>query len=262
MRPSKKTAFWTIMTIISVCCIAHTINQRFPRIINKKGYPQRVLSNPSITYTFNPSTIFSSLSRKSEDVFIAASEDSEASVLDNPGNLVWNDKDFLEVANAVHLFAWGEFLDNWNIYWADYSIYQCEDNIDGFNDASYFFYKREDDEYIVHHLFIKPQIGTVTTSTDNYPYTGKWKGIQYNKSLSVDAKNALETAENNGGNIIRSVGEKECYIRVQLAPDNFLFQFPVFPLCYRSFGWDVTYWQDIATLSFSRVIDPFTGRNY
>lgn len=221
---------------------------------SEQGYPTEGMLD-KVFYKIDSSTILSKLDQGKANLFVQLPEEAEEFTQASPDTITWTESDYLEIANALHLSVWNEPIEKWNIYWAKYKKYQCQDEFTGFDSAFYLFFKEQDDIYIAHYMHIQPLASRIIVEDVTYQNSGKWKGLASDQILEIDAGEALRMAELHGGSQARLIVENDCSIDVELLPNVYKHNFVSCPLCKRDWGWKVSYWPSY----FNIVISPFTG---
>jgi hypothetical protein len=174
-------------------------------------------------YTFDPNTIFDSLSQGNIDVFqpLVASPQMPSQRV-RPAD--WNSDDFFLVAQAFHEFHWKEPVEDWKLNVINY-IYQCEDVDNGPSSAWFLFFKlfngrtEKKMERNVHDIGIFLSDNTILWSeVVRYPATENWLSIDLPQT-NISVEEAVKIAEKNEGNSVRSGVDNKCSIGIMLAPN-------------------------------------------
>jgi hypothetical protein len=252
---SKKTA---ILTLILVFCliIVGIILYEASIYMNASKYPTGKPFDNLVIYKIDPETILNSLESNKTEVFAPATSNplyDDVPLLWPAGSLTWNQKDYINIANALHKYVWEDSLENWHPYSESYSISQCID-VSRINAAYFQFYNRQKNwYYLVHAMTIDSEYGYVYAGDNDSYYTGKWKDIDIDSAVVNNADKALLVAEQNGGQDIRLTmrDDKECHISISLEP--FAFERP-------DWGWRITYWLGSSPILITDI-DPYTGEH-
>lgn len=260
---NKKTVTWITVALLLVIGTAFVVWSR----LYTPDYPEGVLYN-KVTYTINPQTILTSLDRGETNVFLPAPLEPEGPwpILWPSGSFIWDQEDYMEVADTLHQFVWNESLGNWHLIRASFQINQCQDIFGKIDSASFSFFQRQEGWNTVHGFWINPMFGNVTAGnqySQRMGWTANWETIDPDKIKvnSVDA--ALLAAEEHGGREARLLVKNECRITLLLAPDRLKYDFLAHPFTRYGWGWSVIYWPNESNADpiFEITVDPHTG-NY
>lgn len=178
-----------------------------------------IVSWQEFDFEFNPETVFDDLENGEDDVFMPAAEEVPER---KPRNIHWYQEDYLNLVNVLA----DMYLPD--IFWDTHPVsmntsFLC-DEIDQFDYDMHFDYYRyfgEDGNDMEHYLFhISPEKGSIWIYNESR--TGNTlKPIQFDfKKTRVTFEDALEIAEENGGQEFREERENECGLAIDLDPDN------------------------------------------
>ncbi|GEM_PF-1482427 len=213
---SRKRIFTVVFGIFSVClfgvCVFASLHpQEFWDEIVTGGRPQQ---NPSDDppgefkyYQIDPSTILADLRSGENDVFHLLENEPESFKNIYPsGTFSWSQENYLKVAQAHLLSLTGETMGEWKIFSAgDLGIYQCRDDMQGFDGAKIIFYKETPEAFPVVYMYIYPLEGLIYSSYLKYERSpiieGFSKASVYEGSITAD--DALQIAEDAGGRKMR-----------------------------------------------------------
>ena len=225
--------------------ISDTQREPNPNLIG--DYPQTQTG----IYQFAPQTILASLDRGEKDVFLPMLENPDGLKVEYD-DIIWNQSDFLRVANALSQQVWHEPLDieSWDVY---YILFEgtCDDGIHGFNDFSITYYKTIktgwETVYKARTIGVIAWDGIATWAGDgsfSTPFIFPWRKIELTK-FKITAEQAAQIAEENGGKMSRLNNTGRCRVYVSIEDD-----------------WNVNY--NIRNLPemISVYINPFTGDSY
>lgn len=199
-------------------------------------------------YKINPKTILSSLDDGKINVFDVEIATPESPIFEEP--ISWRQSDYMKVASALHQFVWNEALDDWSLYYMNFST-TCHDNLDGFGLGDFYYFKtilRDDGKirYTVRGLQITPQYGDTTWGGRiTFPRSlSGWKRVNL-VGIKFTAEDALQIADKNGGMDARLAVQNQCKIDVGLSGYT---------------DWEVNiYDYKNGTSIFRMEIDPYTG---
>jgi hypothetical protein len=196
-------------------------------------------------------SVLTSIAEGKVDVFvpIESSSDLGPSPASQPVN--WTQADYLEIANALHKFVWGEPLDTWVLNSMSFRV-SCSAAQNGLQYAHFVFFAVRDfddnDARIEHNLIIDAESSSVDVWATKYqPVVMRWNTIDL-RELNYTAEQVLQIAEGNGGEAKREAVNNTCYISVSLVPDSAGFD-----------GWRVKYYENPGIL-FELHVDPITGK--
>lgn len=212
-------------------------------------------------YTINSQTILSSLEAGSKSIFTQRPlvvEDS--TMIWQYGSLTWKQDDYINIATRFHQFVWGETLEDWLVYNATFYIYNYP-KPGGIEYAHLVFYKRQNNEYIVHTITIKPLYNQIIAGSAIYHDEDKWRGFDLNKLAIRNVDDALLIADENGGHELCRDNKSHCSVGIWL--DSTLNESNIWgliPLYTYEWSWNVTYYDESQNHIFDIKIDPFTGK--
>ncbi|MCC6300703.1 MAG: hypothetical protein IT314_15545 [Anaerolineales bacterium] len=218
-------------------------------------YPSGFISDfpNSGTYKINPDKILVDLENGRTNVFEQAFDlDTSTLAPLNSGSFIWEQSDYLVIANVFHQYVWNEPLYEWQVYQIDFGR-GCNDNQVGFDAGNVIAYKKNLEQptrYIVHFLGIYPLKGVVLWGEGDFrkPLFG-WKSVNL-EDLKVSADKALQIAEAQGGEAFRLQVKNLCTTSVSLKPN---------PGNYDE--WLVYYSDKGGVKNFLMWIDPSSGEH-
>lgn len=194
--------------------------------------PPRVLEY----YEIDPSTILEEISAGKHNVFLKIEGEPDNYVNIYPsGTFTWSQEDYLAIAKAHHLYLTGEVVNgDWKVYGHNvFSVYQCQNNMQGFDGARFSFYKESPDVFLVTYMLIYPLKGMIYSTSTEYKrerYLGsrflnntdahfyEAKALQGN----ITAEDALQIAENTKGEEIRNnLSNRNCSLSVSDFGDEY-----------------------------------------
>lgn len=217
-------------------------------------YPSGVMED-MIVYSINPETTLASIDFGKVNIFMPALKNpvyDDVEVLWSPGTFDWDQKDYLKVADTLHRVTWNEHLKKWNLYSANFDIFQCKD-ITRIDQVSFGFYQRQGNwYYLIHNMKIDLGYGLAYAGNDDGYYTGNWKDIDLDKAKVNTTDKALLIAEQYGGKQTRDalIDSDDCHINIFFAP--FIFD-------QDNWGWRVTYKRG-ESFVYGIMVDPYTGK--
>lgn len=244
-----------VVGVVVACIALYKIYTYLFFLQEAHEYPSEVKYD-MVIYSIDPETILSSIDQGENEVFKPPLKDpinDNVTQLWPPGHFAWGSEDFEKVANSLHQTVWNETLKAWKLFSANFSILQCAD-VNRIDEASFVFYQSRGNWYhLVHSMTIDLEYGFVYAGNDNGYYTGKWKDLDLDKAVVNTANEAVQIAEQSGGEKIRFglIDNQECSINIFFA--NFVID-------QQNWGWRVIYRKGIS-FAYGVVIDPYTG-NY
>jgi hypothetical protein len=147
--------------------------------------------------------------------------------------------------------VWEETPENWNLYSVLFSR-GCQDNTSGFDGADIIYFKEavHSKNYTTHEIQIYPTSGGVSWGGGEFPRPlFGWKTIQL-AILKITADDAIQIAEDTGGNKVRRTVENACDIHVFLKPNG------------DDDNWHVIYFPNNGNPPiFEMVINPYSGKH-
>lgn len=236
-----------LLAVVGMVCALVYVFDPFQDQVDR--YPMAVADlREVVNYKIDPQTILPSLERGNINVFFPASTSSEVPMEERP--VLWNQSEYLKIAEAFSRFAWKESLQGWSVYGADFHA-MCQD-LNGFNGADLMYFKSAFAGgrilYAVRGIEISPLSGRVTGGWGtNYPHPILgWKGTDLSK-VAVDAEDAVKIAEAHGGTAIRTSVLNQCRITTGLSDGS---------------AWKVVYDDERGSLQYAFwiEIDPNSGQ--
>jgi len=199
-------------------------------------------------YKINPEMILSDLESGKTEVYEVEIATPQSPLFDEP--ISWHQSDYLRISNSLQEFVWHESLDDWSLYYMDFSTI-CHDRLSGFGFGEFYYFKTSflDNgkiRYIARGLQITPQYGDVAWGGRiSFPRSlSGWKSIDLS-DIKIVAEQALKIAEYNGGKTARLSVHNECKIDVRLSGYT---------------GWEVVMYEiDTGSPIFRMEIDPYSG---
>lgn len=208
--------------------------------------PERKVSDKTEYYAINETTILEFLAQGEKDVFVRQSPFDET----HPGNrpVQWSQENYLLVAQTLHEFVWNESLENWNLHRMFFE-FECKNLEDGPQNATFVYFKIDQESRFVSELSIKPQENIVSIHMREYqPQRVYWQPVD-KANLKISANTALQISEQNGGAEIRNAVKNSCYVLLTLFPDEIDYS-----------GWQVFYTSETGGKRLaSFYLNPLTG---
>ncbi len=201
-------------------------------------------------FAIDPETILTTLEHGETDVFTPEVTTPENPIFEN--NFEWQQTDYLKIVDTLNRFVWNEALDDWSLYYMNFST-ACHDDLKGLGFAEIAYFKTIpvdilQKDYTVRAFQIVPQYGYVVSSggaTFPQPLFDRWENVNLNK-LRILAEDALKIAEENGGQAARLSVQNQCTIHMRLSGDA---------------GWKVfIYANDTGSSIFRMEVDASTGK--
>jgi len=261
-NPSQSIIWISLIAFCFVCCCVAITNNYFSYayllLTGADKHPTASPLNNMVVYKINPETILTLLDQEKTDVFITASKNpiyNNIPPLESYNSFIWEQDNYLKIANALHKLVWGDTLKDWHLYSASFVVPNCRD-ISRINGAGFQFYKRHANWYFdVHNINIDLEYGYVYAGDNNGYYTDQWKDINLDVAIVNLATNALIIAEQNGGRNIRTnlANIESCHIMISISPHV------IFDTSWDGWGWEVKYW-DGTSFVYGIIIDPYTGK--
>lgn len=251
--PNKRNQCGRIVTIIltTVCIVIVTSFLILNRPIRQPlQFPTNLGSYLNTgDYEINANTILADLDRGVTNLFAPILATPETSVPTVPNSFPWHEADYLRISNVLYQFVWKESLDNWNLYSMQFNR-ECQDNLSGFDSAEFTFYRtikvNKEQVYTARGIGIYPLFNLVSwggNTNFHHPLIFGWESIDL-KKLDVTADDALQIAEQNGGQNARSAVNNNCNIFLTASPND----------------WYVLYSGEAFSRLFYVRVDAETGR--
>ena len=187
-----------------------------------KKYPSGLFSDYSDVkiYRINSEKILESIQNGEKNIFEPLEVDfSHDSSLVYKKPFSWSQSDYLTIVNTLHQYSLHESLDDWSLlYFGFYG--DCKYNPLGFDTIEVEYFKSVGLEYITRKIGIYPLIEEVVIGDGaTFPRMSLlgWQTANPNNFI-VEANEALNLAENNGGKEFRLAIDNECRIFVTFSP--------------------------------------------
>lgn len=203
--------------------------------------------------SFDSTSILRDLSLGRSDVFMPIDTTPAPSSPLSSASVNWSQRDYLSVANALHVDVWNEPISSWKL---NYMVFRtgCKLVADGPQAASFSIWTNVglgfDQRRIEHRIDIDPLYDWAAWSDVRYSAAiDPWPAIDTRK-LGITADDALGLAEEHGGMDFRLAHNDKCTVYETLAPHA----------QGRSYVWDVRYSGSNAQDALDLQIDAITGR--
>lgn len=212
-RFRKSTFVWGLFTTLVILII-------FKILLNYIGGENHGLVRAG-AFAINPDTILVEIAQGKQDVFSSTLSTPEPLPLGTDQPVHWSQANYFVIAQSLHEFVWTEPIDNWHLDSIIFST-DCVNIKDGFQSAELSFWKTnltiQGARRVEHKISITPLYNVVEWSEINYqPALAKWPSVDISQ-INFSAYDALQIAELNGGQRIRSTFNNECTILNVLAP--------------------------------------------
>jgi len=230
-----------ILLVVSACGALDNQSQ---------NYPNFGANEVEGDYLINPDTILDALKRGDTNVFLPmlATPGPNDDLLP-PGSFAWKQVDYLNIASALSQYVWKETMEDWSVYYLSFQR-DCHNDFGGFDSFIIIYYKvikvNSQNEYTTREIDIYPLAKQVTWgSGSNYPrpFLHDWNSADLN-NFKVTADEALQIAEDNGGEKARLREKDSCIILVSSPYNN-------------NDAWSVRY---TIRDSFEVIVDPYNGK--
>lgn len=241
---------WKIFWLLFVLVVIILAYIAFPGDSQIAQYPSSFITEfpDSGSYAIDSDSILESLDQDATDVFQRTNSSLETEPYEPKylSPLSWTQSDYLDIASALHQYVWNEVVENWHLYSMGF-FGDCRHEPFGFDVVSFTYFKAvESQRYAVHKIEIVPLSGYVNWGGGNEyprPLFG-WKSINLEK-LNVTAGEALQIAEENGGQTARTKVINNCTIYVGISSNSKI--------------WAVRYSRQGTSFIFEANVDPSTG---
>ena len=208
-------------------------------------------------YIIEPESMLEALNAGKVEMFSPVAEEPPSIPLQQQSPVLWTQGDYVRIVNALFQFARDDTLSNgWELENMDFSS-DCESFDGGFYNGNFHFFKvvkTHERESRIERIVNIDTLNKVALITENeyYPILVDWSGINLDKNL-LSASEALQIAENNGGEEERLSANNACYL-------DLIFTYGV-GWWERDWWWKVWYRQSDKNLTmlFSVDINPHTG---
>jgi len=180
---------------------------------------EEIVRGEEAHYLIKPDTILDDIAQGRTDVFSPQITTPQPALSQSLNVVKWSQEDYLSIVEALHRFVWHESISDWHIRHILFYV-KCEDIGMGPQLASFILYKVvEDNQHtsrLEHQISIDPANNSVSWSETEYrPNLVVQNPVELSK-YKVSITDALQIAEENGGNKIRLEVDNECFLRAQL----------------------------------------------
>ena len=204
-------------------------------------------------YKIDPESILDALNRGETNVLLPLQGDPFTTEELPDINISWTQADYLQIANALSQFVWGEPLDfkDWKIYDLHFRI-SCQSTGFDYGEITYFkpYEVNWQRGYTTRYIEIDPYSGIVRWGDkESYPQPilfNKWNDFDLSASR-ITADDAVRIADENGGKEMRLREENKCYITMSVPASH----------TNNNDRWSVDFISN--HLFFEIYIDPYTG---
>lgn len=253
----KKETRYITLALFFLCAILWLIYAYGEPYVAYRQYPDApsfvdfIRANNYGCFRIDPATILNSIDKGEAKIFSPEPRACEDIIYDGSilyeGMYLWNQGDYLKIANTLNGFVWKDTLEGWSVYQMSFQA-DCQE-YPSLRNADFIFYKTIFDKgrilYTTRGIHIEPAYLNVEWGGGAlYPHPlWEWKGMEAN-SLQVTAEDALRITEENGGREARLKLNNQCDINLLLFPEKYP-------------GWLVTY---NGAYEYPRFqIDPYNG---
>lgn len=204
-------------------------------------------------YAIQPETFLEELAHGNNQAFSPiTAHDVDYSI--PPGSSVnWTQSDYFQIVESFYELILNDKLDDWHLSSMSFSL-NCDEVDVGLQAGRFQFFKIVKDENdqevrIVRLIAIDPRYRFVSLWEREFsPRIIDWSSIDLN-SMKFDNEQALQIAEDNGGQNQRLSLNNACSIAISLSPNSAQYR-----------GWNIFYTRhDNRRIAFEVKVDPFTG---
>lgn len=262
----KQYRLAAILTFIAICVCAFIFLRYFVGVVMNTPIQMNPLYDPPTAwghdYKIEPESILADIGKGKTDIF-QISDEGRSEPKYPSGSFAWSSADYLAIAKAHHLYLTGEPASGeWKLFAPGYFyIYQCRDNMRGFDGATIIFYKRNPDSFPVTYIDIFPLRNYIYSDYLDYTrdsYDDNWLAKilfdpdnVYEEALPIEgpmnAELALQIAEESGGAEMRHrLSSDRCQVDIK----------------YNAEKWGVKYYWLAKDLTYTLSFDIRTDGRY
>lgn len=230
-----------VITVLMSTMFACNLIQRENQKTTQQGF-----------YAIQPETILGVLTHNEDKVFTPITEQDVNYSVTNP-SVNWAQSDYFQIVDAFYRLVLYDTLDDWELSSMSF-VLGCADVDFGLQDGRFSFFKIVKNEHneevlVSRSIDVDPRYKIVLLwEREFYPYVITRSSIDL-ADIKFNSAEALQIAEDNGGQNLRLSLNNECSIGLSLSPDSAEYR-----------GWYVYYTRrDNRRLIFDLSIDPFTG---
>lgn len=240
----KRNRLAALLIFITVCACAFISLRYFVGIVMDTPMQMTPLDDPPPPgegYIIDPNTILADIDKGKTDIF-QISDEGRPELKYPSGSFAWSSADYLAIAKANHLYLTGEPASGkWKLFALGFFyIYQCRDNMQGFDSAEIIFYKRNPDSFPSTYINIFPLRNFVNSDYSDYDritYDDNWltkilfdPDAAYEEALPIEglinAERALQIAEEAGGAEMRHrLSSDGCRVHIKYNADKWVVRY-------------------------------------
>jgi hypothetical protein len=201
-------------------------------------------------YIFDPHTIFTAMVQMDRNIFQPATDKVRENNAPSE-TLTWQPNDYLKVANTLNLFIKQDELEDWSIYQMFFTG-NCANSSSGFDNAYLTYFKAVGKYYTTREIYISiSEEKAVWAGEANFPrpFLFDWNDAASGK-IKVDANEAFQIAEKNGGLAARQSVKNNCHFNMITSPNA----------GYQYENWQVEYRGKYEEPLFKIIINPYDGK--
>jgi hypothetical protein len=228
-----------LMSTMVACKLFQTENQK----TTQQGF-----------YAIDPETLLNTLANDETNAFLPITEhDVDRSTPPSGSSINWTQADYFYIVDEFYRLVLHDTLGDWQLNSMNYSLSCAEVDIGSQNGRFEFFkiVKNENDQEVLISRFIDvdPRYRVVLLWEREFvPYVITRSSIELT-NIKFASADALQIAEDNGGQNLRLSLNNGCDITLSLSPDSAEYR-----------GWKVLYSRrGSGKVAFDLNIDPFTG---
>jgi hypothetical protein len=208
---SRVLPIMTVLSVISASCAPIDWGSLPQRIIDEgKEYQTGGLEE---SFAINSKNILGDLQKGKIDAFTQLPK----GVLPTYSNarVEWKQSDFLYIAQALHEHVWNDTLDGWQIEYMRFNL-KCVDISSSFQKLYITFFKSQESSKgssrLTRTFYIQGDENLIEIDEVEYkPEIYKWLSIDM-ANVKIPVGEALQIAEQNGGEQFRKETGNNCYI--------------------------------------------------
>src|SRR6266508_4981118 len=170
-------------------------------------------------YLINSDTILDDITSGKTNIFSQQTVTPQPPLSQSLRTVQWTQKDYLSIAETLHESVWNAPIADWNLRYVLFAM-NCEDLSKGPQSAYFILYKvvekNQQKTRFEHKIYVDPSNNSVSWSEDEYrPSLVTQHPIELSKH-AVSITEALQIAEENGGQTARTEEANQCKVSGEL----------------------------------------------
>jgi hypothetical protein len=241
------------ISLVLICASCFGVLVLLESVTDRRGEQTNLFSQ---YYTIEPASLMDSL-KQGKMAFTPVSQRPELIPFNESVTVSWHQADYFYVANTLYEGVLGKSLQGWQLSSMSYSL-ACSQIQNGFQNGRFMFFnvvkENNQEASLTRFIDIDLRFNFAHVSEEQYSPKVDWTPIPINENI-LSAEEALQRAEDAGGEETRSSVSNNCSISLQLTHD--------FSLWNKKWWWWVNYSgrddKGRPISIFTVELNPYTG---